>query len=62
MMPRFSIEEYASSRFMSVWAAAKITPYSALKESEAERHEPHHHSGVPQQIETHPQHAVDGGL
>ena len=26
MMPRFSIEDHASSRFMSVWAAANTTP------------------------------------
>ena len=37
MMPMFSIDEYASSRFMSVCTVAKMTPKSAVSETERER-------------------------
>ena len=44
MMPMFSIDEYASSRFMSVCAAAKTTPKSAVASPSASATTPHHQS------------------
>ena len=44
MMPMFSIDEYASRRFMSVCAAAKMTPNSAVSRPSASAIAPHHQS------------------
>ncbi len=46
MMPMFSIDEYASSRFMSVCTVAKITPNSAVSKPSTSAVTPHHHSCV----------------
>ncbi len=46
MMPMFSIDEYASSRFMSLCAAAKITPNNAVKRPSDNATTPHHHCCV----------------
>ncbi len=47
IMPMFSMDEYASSRFMSVCTAANTTPYRALNSPSASGKRPHHQSGRP---------------
>ena len=44
MMPIFSIDEYASSRFMSVWTHAKMTPNNAVTRPSTNAAMPHHQS------------------
>ena len=44
MMPMFSIDEYASSRFMSDCTAANTTPKSAVTSPMASVTTPHHHN------------------
>ena len=46
MRPMFSIDEYASSRFMSVCTDAKMTPNSAVARPAASSTAPHHHCGA----------------
>ena len=62
MMPMFSIDEYASSRFMSVCTAANITPNSAVTSPSASATTPHHQSWPCSRSKRHAQQAVDRGL
>ena len=45
--PMFSMDEYASRRFMSVCTAANTIPKSALTSPAASAITPHHQSGKP---------------
>ncbi|SAL82874.1 hypothetical protein AWB68_06689 [Caballeronia choica] len=40
--PMLSIDEYASSRFMSVWMALNTTPNRAVKSPSTSMSTPHH--------------------